>query len=244
METMIAGLRRFIEAHNPLWGIDFDGTLVPLVADPERARLGAEQIRLLESFASRHETAVISGRGLEDLRAHVPVGNMHFVGNHGAQVLLRDGRTWEWWSDRWVHWREQAMPRISALVQEHGGWLEDKRLSLALHYRGAVDATWWVREGESTLEPIVGRDARIMHGIQSWNVVPDGAPHKGTAAVRLCEQTGHDSIVYFGDETTDESVFTVTELPVYSVKVGQGETAARHRLESPEQVWSVLRMLI
>ncbi|WP_137815968.1 trehalose-phosphatase, partial [Gandjariella thermophila] len=48
---------------------DYDGTLAPIVADPERALPSSESVGALRSLAVLHETtaAVISGRALRDL---------------------------------------------------------------------------------------------------------------------------------------------------------------------------------
>ena len=48
---------------------DYDGTLAPIVADPEQARALPESVGALRVLAGLHETtaAVISGRALRDL---------------------------------------------------------------------------------------------------------------------------------------------------------------------------------
>ena len=62
--------------------------------------------------------------------------------------------------------------------------------------------------------------------------------------MRLCHETGHDSLIYFGDEPTDENVFRLEELPVFGVKVGPGQTAARFRVPEPAQVLAILAEFI
>ena len=67
---------------------DYDGTLAPIVSDPEQARPLPESVNALRSLASLHETtsAVISGRALRDLAtlSRLP-GEVHLVGSHGSE---------------------------------------------------------------------------------------------------------------------------------------------------------------
>jgi trehalose 6-phosphate phosphatase len=51
-------------------------------------------------------------------------------------------------------------------------------------------------------------------------------------------------VVYFGDDVTDEFAFRRLGEDDVSVKVGQGETAARHRVDGPEDVAEALRLLV
>jgi trehalose 6-phosphate phosphatase len=55
---------------------------------------------------------------------------------------------------------------------------------------------------------------------------------------------GADAVLYFGDDVTDEHAFEVMRGHDVSVKVGGGETAARHRVETSEQVAEALRLLV
>ena len=51
---------------NVLLAFDFDGTLAPIVDDPERACMRAKTRRQLEQAAELYPTIVISGRSQED----------------------------------------------------------------------------------------------------------------------------------------------------------------------------------
>ena len=84
----------------------------------------------------------------------------------------------------------------------------------------------------------------VMPGTFCWNLTSKGAPDKGTMAMRLCAEVGCDSLVYFGDETTDERVFRLHTPPLFAVKVGGGETCAPYRLAGPDQVLVVLEQFV
>jgi trehalose-phosphatase len=71
-----------------LLGLDYDGTLTPIVEDPSRALLKAPTRHLLESMARRNDMdiAIISGRALGDLQKLVSVPNVIYAGNHGMEI--------------------------------------------------------------------------------------------------------------------------------------------------------------
>lgn len=248
VNEVIQQIRDFERAHGygrrVLWGLDFDGTLAALRPNPEAVKLSREGLGIVERLASCRELAIISGRGLNDLRSRLPISALHFATNHGAEIERRGGKLWQWSSAQWSSWRQRRLWEISELAETHGGRVEDKGLSLAVHFRHAQDHLWWETQAPGALGALLDEDTRLMEGAACWNIIPTGAPNKGTAALRLCLELGCEGIVYFGDEPTDENVFTLTELPVLGIKVGHGTSAARCRLESPEQVLEVLRQIV
>lgn len=240
---LVAELKEWIKKHNPIIGLDFDGTLVGLQPNPESVRLTAEAQAVLERLSQRFECAIITGRMLSDIQKKVPLSDFHFVGTHGTQILKKDGGFWEYENTAWARWREQRWNEFSAWVEANDARIEDKRLSLAIHYRASSRESWWEFQAGSPLNEWFGGVAQVMDGIKAWNITPKGAPHKGASAVTLCQQTGHDALVFFGDEATDENVFRLKQVKVFGVKVGEGATAASHRVSSPDEVLAVLRLL-
>jgi trehalose 6-phosphate phosphatase len=77
-----------------LLGLDFDGTLAPIEADPDAPALSSTHRAALEALNDRPgvAVAVISGRALADLRSRVAVEGVAYAGNHGLE-LHRNGRT-------------------------------------------------------------------------------------------------------------------------------------------------------
>ncbi|WP_272502503.1 trehalose-phosphatase, partial [Salinibacter ruber] len=66
---------------------------------------------------------------------------------------------------------------------------------------------------------------------------------KGTALLALARELGSDALVYLGDDVTDEHVFEAAGPGDVTIKVGEGDTAARHRVERCEDVPAVLALL-
>jgi trehalose 6-phosphate phosphatase len=67
---------------------------------------------------------------------------------------------------------------------------------------------------------------------------------KGTAIGVLRERAAADAVVFLGDDVTDENVFALLDGPDVGVKVGPGETLARHRVASPPEAVRVLQQVL
>ena len=116
--------------------------------------------------------------------------------------------------------------------------VEDKGAAFAVHYRHAPDATEartaldaWAATAPDTLEPVAGQFVVELR--------PRGVS-KGVAARRLADEHADRTPVFIGDDVTDEDAFRALSDAV-TVKVGPGETAARHRLPDVDAVIDYLR---
>jgi len=229
--------------------LDFDGTLVPIVANPAEPRLDAEVLETLKLLASREflTTSMISGRAIEDLYGRIRLENLIYAGNHGLEIFGRDLRFVEplAWSRR---------GQIKMLCEELAGQLravrgvlaEYKGLTASVHYRLAADAD--VAEIQATVYAAVARQGglfRVNPGGRVLDIVPRTDWHKG-AAVRWINshlaETPRLSI-YLGDDTSDEDAFSVLGDAI-TIKVGlAGPTCARYRLPDPAAVHEFLLWL-
>jgi trehalose 6-phosphate phosphatase len=173
--------------------LDVDGTLAPIVARPELARVPAETQAELERLVAAYLlVACVSGRAGEDARRLVGVDGIEYVGNHGLELD----------------------PRAAELAGEIAGFrgsvglpVEDKGLSLSYHYREAPDPD----ASRSRLEEVAeraraaGLDARW--GRMVLEIRPPVQADKGTAVRALLERSGARLALYAGDDTTDLDAF-------------------------------------
>lgn len=233
-------IQTWLQEKKPLIGLDFDGTLVGINADPEVVRLSNEAAEVIEFLARKYECALISGRMISDLRSRAPLANVHYIGTHGAEIEKRDGGNWRFQDKTWEHWRALHWKAFELWVSEHGGRIEDKGISFSIHFR---ESSWWTTLGVTELRRRFKDFADVLDGINAWNITPSGSPHKGHSAELLCRQLGCDSLIYFGDEQTDENVFKLSSFPVLGVKVGAGQTAAAWRVDGPHEVVALLKQL-
>jgi trehalose 6-phosphate phosphatase len=212
-----------VMAREPLLAFDFDGTLAPIVARPDDARVPQEVSLGLAALARRLPVAVITGRSLADVRGRLGFEPRYIVGNHGAEEA-DDAPPPEA-----CHALDTLRRRIDVnwdVLRAHGVDVEDKRFSLALHYRLAPDA------GEALLcieELLQGMDPglRRFGGKCVVNVVPAGLPDKGAALATLVRRAGASAALFVGDDVNDEAVFIRAEPDWLTVKIGREDPLSR-----------------
>ncbi|GAA3026243.1 trehalose-phosphatase [Actinokineospora globicatena] len=247
-EALPAELRRAIVqvARTPrlLVACDYDGTLAPIVENPENARPHTESVGALRSLAGLHETtaAVISGRALRDLAtlSRLPA-EVHLVGSHGSEfdvgfvhALDADARD--------LHRRIEA--ELEKLTEgAEGVHLEVKPASIAVHVRRAPDhvaddVLGKVRSGPSTWTGVQVTEGKAV--IELAVVQTD----KGHALDVLRHQAGATAAIFVGDDVTDEKAFTRLAGPDVGVKVGDGATLAGYRIDDPGSVATMLALLL
>jgi trehalose 6-phosphate phosphatase len=240
-EVVVAGdlreaLERFSTRTTILVASDFDGVLAPLVDDPASARPLPGTMDILRDLAGRPRThcAVVSGRDLDTLTRLTGLasdGRVTRIGSHGAQSS-RNLASATLTSDE-----RDLLGRVTTDLEELVGSYPDVRLehkptATVIHTRGgdAMEAESARRHSGVTV--LSGKD------VLELSVVP---ADKGSALRALAEEVGADAVLYLGDDVTDEYAFEVLGPRDVGVKVGGGETAADHRVHTPEEAAAVLR---
>ncbi len=174
--------------------LDVDGTLAPIVARPEDARVPDETRAVLQGLKDRYAlVACVSGRAGGDARRIVGVEGLVYVGEHGLELEPE--------AEGWA-------TRLAAFADDTGEWpAERKRLTLAYHWRTAPDE----QEAVRVLEGIAGRAAAeglvVRWGRKVLELRPPVAADKGTAVSRLLGERGLMRALYAGDDTTDLDAF-------------------------------------
>lgn len=231
---------------------DFDGTLAAIVPRPEDAVPVAGVLELLGRLARhpRLRVAVVSGRALADLQGRCPVPGCWYVGGHGnessgPETHFNHARE----PGRHMRIRHQLEAVAAELQQRMAAWpgaqIEAKPYSIAVHYRQAPQ---WADAIQATVSALAAAGAyRVMQGRQLVELLPAEAQTKGQAVHRLRTRLGCDLAFYFGDDVTDEDVFSGYDVHVIGVKIEHGETAvptaAAYRLGSPSEVLTALEAI-
>ena len=231
-------IRRFA-GPDTLLAFDFDGTLAPIVSQPDRARLRPVTRMLLRRLAEHHTCLVLSGRSRNDLRHMLDgTGIRHLIGNHGAEP---------WEGARQVrrqvdHWQQVLAAELPDLA---GLWVENKTFSLTAHYRQCSAkraARAWIAEVARSL-----KGARLVEGKESVSIVSRSAPHKGTALKTAMTRLKFDRALYVGDDETDEDAFAAGSKtrPVFSIRVSRKkDSAATHFLRNQHEIDDLLRQIL
>lgn len=226
----------------PLLAFDFDGTLAPIVARPGDARVPAPVAHRLQRLASRLPVAVVSGRQVQDVRPRLLFTPWRIIGNHGAEDEA-DRSSVDAALDL-APARQQLNLNANAL-RTAGVVIEDKGMSLALHYRLASDrdaAQRAIAEVVDALPPSLA----VFGGKMVVNIVAAQARDKADAVASLVAASGADAAVFVGDDVNDEPVFARPEPGWFTVRVGQDDPAslARYFLDGPADLPRLLdRML-
>jgi trehalose 6-phosphate phosphatase len=242
MKHLLAGPGRQLLAQlaysNVLLAFDFDGTLAPIVADRGEARMRARTASLLTEVARAYPCAVISGRARRDVEGRLGGAAVrHVVGNHGLEPG-GDMRAF----DRVMR---RARPALeAALAGLQGVEVEDKRYSLAVHYRHARSRALARRAIAAAVEALPDR-MRMVAGKLVVNVLPASAPNKGDALLELRARLGADVAFYVGDDVTDEDVFVLDEPGrLLSARVGRSaRTSAVYYLRDQREMDVLLGLL-
>lgn len=187
---------------------DVDGTISPIVDQPDAARVSPRTRSLLADLQRTLPlVAVISGRSAGDVSRRVGVEGLIYVGNHGmeewedgkAQVLPEIAK----YRPR----LEKALELIPALMVERM-LLEDKGATLSLHYRQTKSPQDIYRQLAPQLKQIADSlGLRLTEGRMVFEVRPPLEIDKGTAFERLITTHQLDSALYLGDDTTDVVAF-------------------------------------
>ena len=227
--------------------LDFDGTLAPIVADPDAAAMPADVERALRALADRPrvDPAVVSGRALSDLRERIDP-DVTLAGNHGLEIARGDSE--------WVHpgaaERREALERALADVAERLASypdcrVADKGATATVHHRGADAGHATVRAAVDAAvadEPgLVATDGRKVVEVR-----PDVDRDKGDAVRELVDDRQSEAAVYVGDDITDEDAFAALDdlgCETMGVLVGRRCSAADYRVHDVDGVRAFLEWL-
>ncbi|GAA1144253.1 trehalose-phosphatase [Nesterenkonia lutea] len=246
-QSLISALERFAEHPRILIALDFDGCVAELTSVASQARPVPENARAIETLAALDgvELAYVSGRSLETLRelADPPAGVL-LIGSHGAEKDLGEDAPGLQLSSTEEIARGQIIDTLTEVAADaEGAWVEHKPAGAALHVRnvdGEEHAEHVLEHGRAALALVDG--AYIKNGKKVLESVVVLAT-KGEGITELREHTTPDAVLFAGDDVTDEQGFAVLSGEDIGLKVGEGETAATHRIAEPKDLAGVLRLI-
>jgi trehalose 6-phosphate phosphatase len=203
-------------AASPLLAFDIDGTLAPIVERPPEARLSDEVQSCLAYLARKSDIAIITGRSVDDARRMLSFEPHYLIGNHGAEGLPGWGAGAEAFARAVRGWFD-TLANCEPLAAS-GVTIENKTYSISLHYRQAKNPAIAHRSIQETL-PALDPVPRVILGKAVVNLMPADAPDKGKALQELIRRTQCSSVLYVGDDDTDETVFALNLPSVLTLRV-------------------------
>ncbi len=231
--------------------LDLDGTLAPIVARPDEARVPDSTVAILRRLALCPEgkVAIVSGRALDDARALVGLDSIYYAGNHGLEIAGPDGVRFD--EPIALALRARLDERIAALARRlstvPGVEVEPKGLTASVHYR-RVDPDRWpaVAAAVVALVPPDDPDFAARGGKRVHEIRPRVAWGKGSACLWIARHLGRaaELPIFLGDDLTDEDAFLALAPRGLTGRVGSfSHTHARYRLVDTAEVAAFLEWL-
>jgi len=250
-------IKRNLEGKYLYLFLDYDGTLAPIVATPNKAVISIETKRLLGFLSEKKNCrlAIISGRDLSDIKKKIGLKNIIYSGNHGFQI---EGPKIKY---------ELAVPagykkilqRIRLKLKEklsgiNGALLEDKNLSLALHFRLAGKkqrSSIKTIFHETIIIYLVKNKISIKSGKKVLEVRPPLPWDKGKVVLWLLARqevlTKSQKIIpiYIGDDITDEDAFKALKNKGLTIFVGYTDySQAKYYVKDVKEVQDFLKYIL
>lgn len=207
-------IRQRLQGKKLVFFFDYDGTLTPIVSHPDLAILSPEMKQTLEQLKQKHTIAVISGRDRPDVQEKVKIEGIFYAGSHGFDISGPNGEHLE------IDEGKKRIPFLDAAEIElkekipavKGAWIERKKYSIAIHYRGvAVDEEPKVEEIVDEVYNHYQGKLKKAAGKKIFELQPDIPWNKGKALHLLLKlfDLDHPDVcpIYLGDDITDEDAF-------------------------------------
>eukprot|EP00434_Breviolum_minutum_P020877 symbB.v1.2.018415.t1/scaffold1463.1/size117174/6 len=251
--------------------LDYDGTLREFETRPELAVPTDELMNLLQALNKRPDirSHIISGRDSSFLETYFgSLSSFTLIAEHGYHISPpTDGngqRKWELWEhfggdakNFAVHrnWKATLREAVSNIVAENlGSSLEEKQSSLVWHYREMVDQDTEasVQQAWAQLSKLCEREQLKDVNISRGNKYLEASyrtVRKGLVMRRLCEEKAlfgepFAAVLAAGDDVSDETMFEAAPPDFLTIKVGEGQTLASFRADTPQQLRNFLSDLL
>ncbi|KAL8472083.1 hypothetical protein ACS0TY_029346 [Phlomoides rotata] len=241
--------------------LDYDGTLSPIVEDPDRAFMSDGMRATVRKLARYFPTAIVSGRCRDKVYSFVRLAELYYAGSHGMDIKGPSKGYQKSTQSVLCQPASEFLPVIdevyNALLEvtkaTPGARVENNKFCCSVHFRSVDEKRWGelLNEVGSVLEGYP--NLRLTQGRKVLEIRPTIKWDKGKALEFLLESLGYANCadvfpVYIGDDRTDEDAFKVLR------ERGQGfgivvsktpkDTNASYSLQEPSEVMAFLRRLV
>jgi trehalose 6-phosphate phosphatase len=202
--------------------LDFDGSLAQIVARPELVVPEPGAREALAALVGRYAVvAVVTGRRTEEVAALLSVPGLRYEGLYGLQGFAPE----------LMLAVQPQVERAAEAIPE--AWVEDKGVSVAVHYRSAPDPVRARAALMAALEPVATDAGMVLvEGKRVIELVPADHPMKGGAVERIAGESALEAVLYAGDDVADLDAFEAVDrlaaggLTTVKVAVRGAETPA------------------
>ncbi|XP_022764108.1 probable trehalose-phosphate phosphatase 2 [Durio zibethinus] len=244
--------------------LDYDGTLSPIVEDPDKAFMSAEMRAAVREVAKYFPTSIISGRSRDKVKEFVQLNDVYYAGSHGMDIMAppravkscdKKG------NEGGFQPAKLFLPAIQEISLEledkireiQGARIEDNRFCISVHYRQVPPKDHRILK-EKVKSLVENRpEFRLTEGKMVLEVRPSIEWNKGDALNYLLNTLGFSNHakdvlpLYIGDDRTDEDAFKVIAarregFPIIVSSIPK-DTIAWYSLRDPSEVLAFLLRL-
>ncbi|KAL9312890.1 hypothetical protein ACSQ67_018342 [Phaseolus vulgaris] len=252
--------------------LDYDGTLSPIVNDPERAFMSDEMRAAVCEVATYFPTAIISGRSRDKVKDFVKLNNLYYAGSHGMDIMApsmpvtssagehidiainKSGTEVPFQpAKKYLPAIREILRILKIEVKEiKGAMIEDNGFCISVHFRQVQDEDYDLLEMK--VKSVLENHPQfcLTEGKKVMEIRPSIKWNKGNAVEYFLDTLGLSSCndilpVYIGDDRTDEDAFKVIQsreqgYPIIVSSIPR-ETKALYSLRDPSEVLIFLSRL-
>lgn len=227
--------------------LDYDGTLVNFQGNPLDAKPDKELYQLIAILAQnpKNKVVIISGRKYETLGEWFEHLQVDLIAEHGAWKKL-DGADWVETPNLSDKWKTMVKPMLESYSDRiAGSFIEEKRFSLAWHYRKVEKGLGELRANEliSNLRYLTREKGLQLLPGNKVIEIKNAEINKGKAALNYIYRKEFDFILAIGDDHTDEDIFEKLPEMATTIKVSNSFSAAKYYLTDVKQVRDLLHFI-
>ncbi|KAJ7959032.1 Trehalose 6-phosphate phosphatase [Quillaja saponaria] len=243
--------------------LDYDGTLSPIVADPERAFMTKKMRAAVKDLARHYPTAIVSGRSRNKVYKFVRLDELYYAGSHGMDIKGPTKSHNYNKGNQGVFFQaaNEFLPMIDEVYKlmlektksVPGAKVENNKFCLSVHFRCVDEKSWDALAEQVRLVLNEYPKLTLTQGRKVLEIRPTIKWDKGKALEFLLESLGYGNStnvfpIYIGDDKTDEDAFKVLKnsgqgTGILVSKV-QKETSASYTLQDPSEVEKFLQHLV
>ncbi|KAG9158314.1 hypothetical protein Leryth_000445 [Lithospermum erythrorhizon] len=243
--------------------LDYDGTLSPIVDDPDCAFMSDAMRATVRKLARYFPTAIVSGRCRDKVYNFVRLAELYYAGSHGMDIKgpSKGSKYKKGTKGVFFQAASEFLPMIDEVCKvllektqsTPGATVENNKFCVSVHFRRVDEKKWieLIQQVKAVMKEYP--QLRLTHGRKVLEIRPTIKWDKGKALQFLLESLGYANCadvfpIYIGDDRTDEDAFKVLR------ERGQGfgilvskvpkETNASYSLQEPSEVMVFLRRLV
>ena len=234
--------------------LDYDGTLVPFKDKPTEVRTPEKIKKILRELITNPKilVVIVTGRPQHDIKQLLKIKGLSFIALHGLQTETSNGEQYSWKQANQTRFLIQRIKKTmqEELSQETGAFLEDKDLTVVLHYRLLHPDR--ISDLQKKFKNIVQSNDKekileIISGAKVLEVRPKGW-NKGKAIELFLAKQQKKNILplYIGDDITDEDAFRILGkrgISIYVMNESTRKTAAQYWVKNPDDIYFFLKSL-